>query len=82
MTGPEKPARWLTETHICRIVLHMNLIELAQRIKARRRALELALEQVASRTGLTRSVLSKVEHRLVNRNKRPVKVLCVFGGRV
>ncbi len=40
----------------------MNLIELAQRIKARRRELELTLEQVASRTGLTRSVLSKVEN--------------------
>ena len=40
----------------------MNLIELAQRIKARRRAQNLTLEQVAGRTGLTRSVLSKVEN--------------------
>ena len=40
----------------------MNLIELAQRIKAQRREQNLTLEQVASRTGLTRSVLSKVEN--------------------
>ena len=40
----------------------MNLIELAQRIKARRRGQNLTLEQIASRTGLTRSVLSKVEN--------------------
>jgi len=40
----------------------MNLIALAQRIKAQRRDLGLTLEQVASRTGLTRSVLSKVEN--------------------
>jgi len=40
----------------------MNLVELAQRIKARRRELNLTLEQVAARTGLTRSVLSKVEN--------------------
>ena len=40
----------------------MKLIELAQRIKAQRRELGLTLEQVASRTGLTRSVLSKVEN--------------------
>ncbi len=40
----------------------MNLIGLAQRIKAQRRDLGLTLEQVASRTGLTRSVLSKVEN--------------------
>lgn len=35
---------------------------MAQRIKAQRRELGLTLEQVASRTGLTRSVLSKVEN--------------------
>ena len=40
----------------------MNLVELAQRIKTKRRARNLTLEQVASRTGLTRSVLSKVEN--------------------
>lgn len=40
----------------------MNLVELAQRIKTRRRELNLTLEQVAARTGLTRSVLSKVEN--------------------
>ena len=40
----------------------MNLIELAQRIKTRRREMNLTLEQVASRTSLTRSVLSKVEN--------------------
>jgi len=40
----------------------MNLIGLAQRIKAQRRDLDLTLEQVAARTGLTRSVLSKVEN--------------------
>ena len=40
----------------------MNLIGLAQRIKAHRRDLGLTLEQVATRTGLTRSVLSKVEN--------------------
>ena len=40
----------------------MNLIELAQRIKAERRKQNLTLEQVASRTRLTRSVLSKVEN--------------------
>lgn len=40
----------------------MNLVELAQRIKAKRLEQSLTLEQVASRTGLTRSVLSKVEN--------------------
>ncbi|MBN1852174.1 MAG: helix-turn-helix transcriptional regulator [Pirellulales bacterium] len=40
----------------------MNLIELAQRIKAERRKKNLTLEHVALRTGLTRSVLSKVEN--------------------
>jgi transcriptional regulator with XRE-family HTH domain len=40
----------------------MNLIELAQRIKTERRKKNLTLEQIASRTGLTRSVLSKVEN--------------------
>lgn len=40
----------------------MNLVELAQRIKAKRRELNLTLEQVSKRTGLTRSVLSKVEN--------------------
>lgn len=40
----------------------MNLIGLAQRINARRREMGLTLEQVGARTGLTRSVLSKVEN--------------------
>jgi transcriptional regulator with XRE-family HTH domain len=40
----------------------MNLVELAQRIKARRLEKRLTLEVVASRTGLTRSWLSKVEN--------------------
>lgn len=40
----------------------MNLIELAQRIKARRLDKRLTLEEVAARTGLTRSWLSKVEN--------------------
>jgi transcriptional regulator with XRE-family HTH domain len=40
----------------------MNLVELAQRIKARRLDKRLTLEEVASRTGLTRSWLSKVEN--------------------
>jgi transcriptional regulator with XRE-family HTH domain len=40
----------------------MNLVELAQRIKARRLAKRLTLEEVAARTGLTRSWLSKVEN--------------------
>ncbi|MBN2296315.1 MAG: cupin domain-containing protein [Pirellulales bacterium] len=40
----------------------MNLVELAQRIKALRREQNLTLEQIATRTGLTRSVLSKVEN--------------------
>ncbi|MGD9126306.1 MAG: cupin domain-containing protein [Planctomycetia bacterium] len=40
----------------------MNLVELAQRIKSRRREMKLTLEQVASRTNLTQSVLSKVEN--------------------
>lgn len=40
----------------------MNLVELAQRIKARRLEKRLTLEAVASRTGLTRSWLSKVEN--------------------
>ncbi len=40
----------------------MNLVELAQRIKARRLEKRLTLEEVASRTGLTRSWLSKVEN--------------------
>jgi transcriptional regulator with XRE-family HTH domain len=40
----------------------MNLVELAQRIKARRLEKRLTLEEVAARTGLTRSWLSKVEN--------------------
>jgi transcriptional regulator with XRE-family HTH domain len=40
----------------------MNLVELAQRIKAFRLDQRLTLQQVASRTGLTRSWLSKVEN--------------------
>ena len=40
----------------------MNLVELAQRIKTLRLDQRLTLEQVASRTGLTRSWLSKVEN--------------------
>lgn len=40
----------------------MNLVELALRIKALRLDQRLTLEQVASRTGLTRSWLSKVEN--------------------
>ena len=40
----------------------MNLVELAQRIRARRLEKRLTLEEVASRTGLTRSWLSKVEN--------------------
>ncbi len=40
----------------------MNLVELAQRIKTKRREQNLTIEQVAARTGLTRSVLSKVEN--------------------
>ncbi len=40
----------------------MNLVELAQRIRALRRKQGLTLEQVASRTGLTASWLSKVEN--------------------
>ena len=40
----------------------MSLVGLARRIRERRQSLNLTLEQVASRTGLTRSVLSKVEN--------------------
>jgi transcriptional regulator with XRE-family HTH domain len=40
----------------------MNLVELAQRIKALRLERKMTLEQVASSTGLTRSWLSKVEN--------------------
>jgi transcriptional regulator with XRE-family HTH domain len=40
----------------------MSLVALARCIKERRLALNITLEQVASRTGLTRSVLSKVEN--------------------
>jgi transcriptional regulator with XRE-family HTH domain len=40
----------------------MNLVALARYVKERRLALNLTLEQVATRTGLTRSVLSKVEN--------------------
>ncbi|MES2791187.1 MAG: cupin domain-containing protein [Planctomycetota bacterium] len=40
----------------------MNLVELAQRIKNLRLEQRLTLEQVASKTGLTRSWLSKVEN--------------------
>ncbi len=40
----------------------MNLIGLAQRIKTLRRDQRLTLEQVASRSGMTRSGLSKVEN--------------------
>jgi len=40
----------------------MNLVELAQRIKSRRLEKRLTVEEVASRTGLSRSWLSKVEN--------------------
>jgi transcriptional regulator with XRE-family HTH domain len=40
----------------------MNLVELAQRIKALRLERKLTLQEVAERTGLTRSWLSKVEN--------------------
>jgi transcriptional regulator with XRE-family HTH domain len=40
----------------------MNLVELAQRIKRKRLERELTLEQVATKTGQTRSWLSKVEN--------------------
>jgi transcriptional regulator with XRE-family HTH domain len=40
----------------------MNLVELAQRIRTMRLDRRLTLEEVASRTGLTRSWLSKVEN--------------------
>jgi transcriptional regulator with XRE-family HTH domain len=40
----------------------MNLVELAQRIRSFRLDRRLTLEEVASRTGLTRSWLSKVEN--------------------
>lgn len=40
----------------------MNLVELAQRIRALRIERKMTLEQVASATGLTRSWLSKVEN--------------------
>lgn len=41
---------------------HMNLVELAQRIKSRRLAQQLTIEEVSARAGLTRSWLSKVEN--------------------
>ncbi len=40
----------------------MNLVELAQRIRQHRLDRRMTLEQVASKTGLTRSWLSKVEN--------------------
>ncbi|MEO2047012.1 MAG: cupin domain-containing protein [Pirellulales bacterium] len=40
----------------------MNLVPLAQRIRSHRTAHKLTLEQVAERTGLTKSILSKVEN--------------------
>lgn len=40
----------------------MNLVELAQRIRTHRLDQRLTLEEVAARTGLTRSWLSKVEN--------------------
>ncbi len=40
----------------------MNLVELAQRIKARRLEQRLTIEDVAAQAGLTRSWLSKVEN--------------------
>ncbi|MHC2066353.1 helix-turn-helix domain-containing protein [Bremerella sp. T1] len=40
----------------------MNLVELAERIRSLRLEQRLTLEEVASRTGLTRSWLSKVEN--------------------
>lgn len=40
----------------------MNLVELSQRIKQQRKTLGLTLDQVAGRTGLTQSVLSKIEN--------------------
>ena len=40
----------------------MNLVELSQRIRARRLDQRLTLEEITSRTGLTRSWLSKVEN--------------------
>ncbi len=42
--------------------LNMNLVELAQRIKARRLDRRLTIEDVAAQAGLTRSWLSKVEN--------------------
>jgi transcriptional regulator with XRE-family HTH domain len=40
----------------------MNLVELAQRIKARRLERKMTLDQLAARSKLTRSMLSKVEN--------------------
>ena len=40
----------------------MNLVQLAQRIRSARTERQLTLEQVAERTGLTKSVLSKFEN--------------------
>lgn len=40
----------------------MNLVELAIRIKGLRKARELTLEELAGRTGLTGSMLSKIEN--------------------
>ena len=40
----------------------MNLIQLAQRIRSARTDRQLTLEQLAERTGLTKSVLSKFEN--------------------
>ncbi len=52
----------LNKSSICCKVVNMNLIGLAQRIKTLRRERGLTLEQVASRAGMTRSGLSKVEN--------------------
>ena len=40
----------------------MNLVQLAQRIRSVRTDRQLTLEQLAERTGLTKSVLSKFEN--------------------
>ncbi len=54
----------------------MNIVELAQRIRTLRLERRLTLEEVASRTGLTRSWLSKVENFRVTPSLPALSQIC------
>lgn len=52
----------LTQNQQAGVLCPMNLVELAQRIKARRLERRMTLDQLAAKSRLTRSMLSKVEN--------------------